>query len=197
MTEVPRQPFFSKAITCEPAEDLCIFPELREHNLAGRKSQLGSTWRSTVKRLIIAIATGLALISCFPAITRADDVADVKAAEMTFNAAENAGDADGMFKHLLPDRTVFGFSGGRLVEGWTEESKKRRQAGFDAGRKFDLRIEELNVHIYGETAITTFYRVGTIKEADGVAREVRLRISGVWIRQKGEWKLAHRHESPF
>ncbi len=150
-----------------------------------------------MRSVAIAVTAVVATISCLTPVTRADDVADVKAAEMAFNAAENAGDTNGMFKHLLPDGTVYGSSGGRLVEGWTEESKKRRQAGFDAGRKIDLRIEELKVRIYGDTAVSTFYRIGTMKESDGITRQVHFRISGVWVRQGSEWKLAHRHESAF
>jgi len=150
-----------------------------------------------MRLVAFAITTAVAVISCLTTVVQADDVASVKAAETAFNAAENAGDTNEMFKYILPDRTVFGSSGGRLVEGWTEESKKRRQAAFDAGRKIDLRIEDLKVRIYGDTAITTFYRIGTMKEVDGIRRQVHFRISGVWVRQGGEWKLAHRHESPF
>jgi ketosteroid isomerase-like protein len=150
-----------------------------------------------MRLLAITVTAVLAVISCLTTVARADDVADVKAAEMAFNAAQNAGDIDGMFKYSLPDRTVYGPSGGRLTEGWTEESKKRRQAEFNAGRKIDLRIEELKVRVYGDTAVSTFYRIGTMKELDGITRQVRLRISGVWVRQKREWKLAHRHESPY
>jgi ketosteroid isomerase-like protein len=150
-----------------------------------------------MRQTAIAVVGVLVLLTCLTAVAQADDVADVKSAEMAFNAAENAGDTNGMFKYLLPDRTVYGSSGGRLVEGWTEESKKRRQADFDAGRKIDLRIEELKVRIYGDTAVSTFYRIGTMKGLDGNTRQVHLRISGVWVRQNGEWKLAHRHESPF
>jgi ketosteroid isomerase-like protein len=150
-----------------------------------------------MRSVAFAITTVVAVISCLTTVVRADDVADVKADEIAFNAAENAGNTNEIFKYILPDRTVFGSSGGRLVEGWTEESKKRRQAAFDAGRKIDLRIEELKVRIYGDTAVTTFYRIGTMKEVDGITRQVHFRISGVWVRQRGEWKLAHRHESSF
>ena len=126
-----------------------------------------------------------------------DEIARVKSAEIEFNAAENAGNIEGMFGLSLPDRTVFGTAGGALTESWTEESKKRRQAEFDAGRKIDLRIEDLKVRIFGDAAVTTFYRVGTIKEVGGTPRQVHFRISGVWVRRQGEWKLAHRHESPY
>ena len=90
---------------------------------------------------------------------------------------------DAMFRLSWPDRTVFGPGGGRLVAGWTEESKKRRQAEFDAGRKIDYRIEELEVRVFGNTAITTFYRIGTVKELNEAAKPSHLRISGVWVRQ--------------
>ena len=146
-----------------------------------------------MKRVVIAVAA-ISLI-CLATVARADDVADVKAAEIAFNAAENAGNIDGMFKLCLPDRTVYPSAGGPLVEGWTEEGKKRRQAEFDAGRKIDLQIEDLKARIFGDTAVTTFYRVGTMKDVGGVTKKVRLRISGVWVRQRSEWKLAHRHES--
>jgi ketosteroid isomerase-like protein len=160
-------------------------------------NEFNPTGRVTMRPIAIAGATVLAVVTHFTPLLGAEDVVDVKAAEMAFNAAQNAGDTDGMFKYLLPDRTVYGSSGGPLGEGWTETSKKRRQAEFDAGRKIDLRIEDLKVRIYGDAAITTFYRIGTMKEAGGIPKQVHLRISGVWVRQKGEWKLAHRHESPF
>ncbi len=38
----------------------------------------------------------------------ADDVDDVKAAEMDFMAAENAGGTDDFFKHFYLHRTVYG-----------------------------------------------------------------------------------------
>ena len=144
----------------------------------------------------ISIAVITATLAMFASIVaKADDVSDVKAAEIAFNAADNAGNIDAMFRLCLPDRTVFGSRGGRLVEGWTEESKKRRQAEFDAGRKIDYRIEDLEVRIFGDVAVTTFYRIGTEKEPNETAKPRHLRISGVWVRQADGWKLAHRHES--
>lgn len=127
----------------------------------------------------------------------ADDIADVKASEVAFNAAQNAGRIDGMAKYFLPNRTILGPNGGGLGVGWTEESLARRQAEFDAGRTIDYRIEKLEVRVYGTTAVSTFERVGTVKELDGVTRDSHLRVSGVWVKVDGQWKLAHRHESPF
>jgi ketosteroid isomerase-like protein len=129
-------------------------------------------WRSRMTFLVIGITTVVALMISLPATARADDVADVKATELAFNAAQNDGDTDGMFKYLQPERTIFGPSGGRLYEGWSAGSKERRQTAFDAGRKIDLRIENLQVRVYGDTAVSTFYRMGTMKELDGTTRQV-------------------------
>jgi ketosteroid isomerase-like protein len=150
-----------------------------------------------MKPMAIALTAGTTVMLCLTAVARADEVADVKAAEIAFNAAQNAGNIDAMFRLSLPDRTVFGPSGGRLVAGWTEESRKRRQEEFDAGRKIDYRIEELEVRIFGDVAVTTFYRIGTVKELNEAAKPSHLRVSGVWVRQAYGWKLAHRHESNF
>ena len=149
-----------------------------------------------MRSILIAVITAT-FVMFAATIARAGDVADVRAAEIAFNAAQNAGNIDAMFGLSLPDRTVFGSGGGRLVAGWTEESKKRRQAEFDAGRKIDYRIEELEVRVFGNTAVTTFYRIGTVKELNGAAKPSHLRISGVWVRQADGWKLAHRHESKY
>ena len=150
-----------------------------------------------MKPLAIILTAGMAGMLCLTAVAQADEVADVKASEIAFNAAQNAGNIEEMFSLSLPDRTVYGSTGGALVEGWTDESKRHRQAAFDAGRKVDLKIEDLKVRIYENTAVTTFYRIGTVTEVGGVVRQVHLRISGVWIRQNDGWKLVHRHESPY
>ena len=145
---------------------------------------------------LISIAVITATLFLFVAtVAQADDVSEVRAAEIAFNAADNAGNIDAMFRLSLPDRTVFGSRGGRLVAGWTEESKKRRQVEFDAGRKINYRIEDIEVRIFGDVAVTTFYRIGTVKEVNEAPKPSQMRISGVWVRQADGWKLAHRHES--
>ena len=146
-------------------------------------------------RLISIVVIAAVLVMFGVTVARADDVSDVKAAEIAFNAAQNAGNNDAMFRLSLPDRTIFGPSGGRLGAGWTEADKKRRQAEFDAGRKVDYKIEQLDVRVFGNTAVTTFHRIGTVTELNEAAKPSHLRISGVWVRQADGWKLAHRHES--
>ena len=139
----------------------------------------------------------VALTLLLSGAVHADDLADVKAAEMAFNAAQNAGSIAGMAELFLPGRTIFGPGGGGLGVGWTEESLARRQAEFDAGRKIDYRIERLDVRMYGGTAVSTFERIGTVKKIGSAPQDSHLRITGVWVKVDGQWRLAHRHESPF
>jgi ketosteroid isomerase-like protein len=153
--------------------------------------------RAIVRKATIGVAGVVVLVFLLADVARADDVADVKAAEVAFNAAYNAGRIDGMSKYWLQGRTIYGPNGGGLTVGWTSESLARRQAEFDAGRTIDYRIEKLEVRLYGDTAVSTFERIGRVKEVNQPTRESHLRISGVWVKVEGQWKLAHRHESPF
>jgi hypothetical protein len=81
-----------------------------------------------MKRLILIVG----LLVGVGGIAGADDAADVEAAERAFNAAQNAGNAEAMFKWMLPTRTIFGPANEHLSAGWTDQDKKQRQAGFDA-----------------------------------------------------------------
>src|ERR1700730_15622099 len=88
-----------------------------------------SNWRDNMRSISIAVIAAT-LVMFTPIVAKADDVSDVKAAEIASNSADKAGNIEAMFRLSLPDRTVFGSRGGRLGVGWTEESKKRRQAEF-------------------------------------------------------------------
>jgi len=142
-------------------------------------------------------AATLLFATLLAGIVRADDVADVEAAEIAFNAAQNAGSIARMAEYFLEGRTIFAPFGGGLIVGWTEDSLAQRQAEFDAGREVDYRIENLEVRVFGATAVTAFERIGTVKEIGSAPVDSHLRISGVWVKVDGQWKLAHRHESPY
>jgi ketosteroid isomerase-like protein len=148
-----------------------------------------------MKNLAISVLCVCSLL--LATVVRADDVADVKAAELAFNAAQNAGRLSAMIELALPERTIFPPSGAELVTGWTVAGNAARQAAFDAGRKIDFTIDRLEVRVYGDSAIATFDRTGTVREVNGEVRNSRLHVTGIWVKQAGQWKLAHRHESPF
>jgi ketosteroid isomerase-like protein len=87
------------------------------------------------------VLTTLSVIGMFlTTAAMADDVDDVKAAELDLLAAENAGDMDRLYRHVDPERTIFLPSGGLLAVAGGEKDKRRRQASFEAGLKFDLQV---------------------------------------------------------
>ncbi len=140
----------------------------------------------------------LALASPFVFADEATDIAKVRANELAFNKAQNEGRFDEMFNFMFRTRTVFPTSGARMITGWSDADVKRRKDDLAAGRQSNLQVEDLQVQIFGDTAIATFYRVGTEKAAgETVAKSARYRFTGVWIRTGDGWKLAHRHESPL
>jgi len=64
--------------------------------------------------------------------------------------------------------------------------------------KFNMQMRNFDVKVYGDTTVTTYYSVGTVQRPGGSPSERwSLRMTGVWVKQSGEWKLVHRHESPL
>ena len=126
----------------------------------------------------------------------ADDVDDIKAAEMDARVQESAGNTAGFYKYMVPEFTIFPPTAGLLAEPHTEENRLRNQARFDSGWKYDIQVRNLDVKVYGDTAISTYYTVSTIYRPGGETPEIwNLRMTGVWVKQSGEWKVVHRHES--
>ena len=128
-------------------------------------------------------------------VALADDAEDVKLAELDLLAAENAGDMDRMYRHIDPGRTLFLPSGGLLTVAGGEQDKRRRQASFEAGLKFNLQVRHLDAEVYGDTAVLTYYRVGTITRPDGLSRSINFRVTVIRVKQAGHWKEVHRHGS--
>ncbi len=125
----------------------------------------------------------------------ADDVEDVKAAEMAARAAEAAGNTQGFFKDMVSEFSIFPPTAGLLAHPATEENRLRTQATFDSGTKYDIQVRNLDVQIYGNTAVSTYYVLATIHRPEVESVRWNLRMTGVWVKQAGEWKIVHRHES--
>lgn len=141
------------------------------------------------------IATLFVIGMFLTTVAVSDDVDDVKAAELDLMEAENDGDMDRIFRHIAPGRSVFLPNGGLLVLGGTPEDKRRRQAQRDRGFKLNLQVRHLEAEVYGDTAVLSYYRVGTVLAPDGISRPVNLRVSVVRVKQAGQWKVVHRHGS--
>ena len=127
----------------------------------------------------------------------ADDVADVKAAVQSYFAAINSGNAAAVVRYRIPEYSVF--VGGGLIDRSSSIAQQRAdfQALTDTGREVDLRIQHLEVRIYGNTAVFTGYVTGTNTLSDGTVIPSRQQRTGVWIKQGGQWKEVHRHASPL
>ncbi len=130
-------------------------------------------------------------------IAMADDVDDVKAAVRDYFAAISAEDTSEIIQYQMPGKSIF--AGGELLEkfGSLEEQKKDLQSAFDAGQRLNLQVRNLEVTVYGNAAIVTGYVIGTITTPDGTTIRSNDQRTGVWIKQGGQWREAHRHNSPL
>ncbi len=140
--------------------------------------------------------TTLLVVGMFTtAVAMADDVDDVKAAEDNYYAAMNSGDAHGWAQSRLSEESTRFGPGGALLEvfGSLEEQEQNRKAEFDAGLKYNLRARHQDIRVYGNTAVVTLYGVGTV----GNNTQVNNRITRVWGKQGGQWKMVHAHLSPL
>lgn len=63
--------------------------------------------------------------------------------------------------------------------------------------KVNLRATELQATVFGDAALVTGFRVGSITAAGEAAREEKLRLTMVLARKEGDWKIVHVHLSPF
>jgi len=121
----------------------------------------------------------------------ADEAADVKAAMQGVLAAYNDGDADAIAKYFLKGADHFD-GDGRLLGPF---DKAQLKAAFEAGVKYDFEWRDLEVKVYGNSAVGTALMVGTITSPDGTTTQGPWRNSGTWVKQKGSWKVAHYHVS--
>ncbi len=128
----------------------------------------------------------------------ADDADDVKEQVLDFFAAANAGDTEAVYQHHMPEHSSFGRVDGLLSRTTSlEEQKRAFQASVDAGVKRNYQLKHLEVRVYGDTAVVTFYLTGPRTEPDGTTLHMNHRRTGVWIRQGRLWKEVHSHQSPL
>ncbi|MDA2913159.1 DUF4440 domain-containing protein [Acidobacteriia bacterium AH_259_A11_L15] len=104
--------------------------------------------------------------------------------------------------HSVPELTAF--EGGPRIEGLDlhlfalQQLAQRLQQERARGARLERHLELINprVQLYADTAIVTFtsgvWTVGAGEFSSEFLNETR-----VWVRQGGEWKLAHFHKSPY
>jgi CubicO group peptidase (beta-lactamase class C family) len=120
---------------------------------------------------------------------------DVKAAVMNLFSGYNSGNVDQIERMLAPQQNNFPLKGGFLTS--FVDAAELREA-VKAGFKLDFQVFNLEAAVYGNTALTTSIVRGSIKPPDAPARtHGPSRMSIVWNKQEGAWKLVHAHESPL
>ncbi len=128
----------------------------------------------------------------------ADDAEDVRAAVQRYFSAINAGDTDAVFQFRIAERSAFG-RGGQLLSTPTsslEEQKRSHRNQVNAGRKRNYQLRHMEVKVYGgDTAIVTGYLVGQGTFPDGTVVPHNDRRTAVLIKQGGQWKEVHTHQS--
>ena len=98
---------------------------------------------------------------------------------------------------IYPNGDGFGPGGGLLSQGTSAEEEKRSlKAQLDAGMKYNHQLIHVEVKIFGDTAITTGYVVGSATSPDGTTSQAMMRRTGVVIKRNGQWKELHNHLSP-
>jgi ketosteroid isomerase-like protein len=144
-----------------------------------------------------ALTTLLAVGMLATTFAMADDSDDVKAAFLNLFTTLRAHDSQSMGQYYMPDYTDFGRGGGLLIRTATPEEKaKARQALFDAVN-ITLQPRNVEVQVYGNTAVVTAYLIGSITPPNNETIRVNDRRTGVWVKQGGTWKEVHMHQSPI
>jgi ketosteroid isomerase-like protein len=147
-----------------------------------------------MKVLTILFVTSMFLTTA----AMANDVEDVKEAVLSLFAAVNAGAAGSRASHRMPEFSSFGRGGGLLDRSTSrEERRKAFQASVAAGFKRNYQPRNIEVRVYGNTAVVTCYLVGTVTAPNGDITRWTDRRTGVWVTQGGKWREVHMHQSPL
>ena len=121
--------------------------------------------------------------------------AEVKAAVMDIVGGFNSSNVDQIERRLAPQQNRFRGEGGFLVS--FVDAPELRQA-FQTGFKVNMQVHNLEVAVYGNSAIATFFAGTTVTAPNGPPRtEGPWRCSYFWNKQDGAWKLVHAHQSPL
>lgn len=75
-------------------------------------------------------------------------------------------------------------------------ARQSEEEAFGAISNLRYRLEALKVDVFGPVAISTFV-LDYEFEADGDEVRARARSTLVFVRHRGDWKIAHEHFSPF
>jgi CubicO group peptidase (beta-lactamase class C family) len=120
--------------------------------------------------------------------------AEVREAVADLIAGYNSGNVEQIERRLAAQRNGFQGEGGALRD--IVDLDELRGA-FKSGVRLKFEMRDLEVAVYGDTALATGFFGGTVSRPNAPDRpEGPWRASFVWNRQDGVWKLVHSHLSP-
>lgn len=82
---------------------------------------------------------------------------------------------------------------GVAASGWEEVSETFRWVASRFSKAEDFRLELIAAGVSGDLAYTVGYEHSMLSRDDGSVRPHRLRVTHVYRRENGEWKIVHRH----
>jgi ketosteroid isomerase-like protein len=142
---------------------------------------------------LASIALAMTLLTAPLAGAATDAATDPVAATTDFFAKISAKDLDAVARYLPAD-------------GFTEtvpESKdllhldaKAFDGLFKSGKQIDLRVADLALQRFGDSALVTGTRLGGIGAPNATPASGRLAFTMLWTRAPSGWQLRHLHLSP-
>jgi len=119
---------------------------------------------------------------------------EVREAVADLIAGYNSGSVEQMERRLAPQRNAFQGEGGFLRDIADLDGLR---GAFKSGVRLKFEMRDLEVAVYGDTALATGLFGGTVSRPNGSSRQDGpWRASFVWNKQEGVWKLVHSHMSP-
>ena len=82
---------------------------------------------------------------------------------------------------------------GVAASGWDEVSETFRWVASQFTRGEEFRLDVIAAGVSGDLAYTVGYEHSKVSRDGGEMRTNRLRVTHVYRRENGEWKIVHRH----
>lgn len=149
--------------------------------------------------MLRSVATLIAGISIIAGASAADnDISAIIAAMDSHLVAINSQDSAAIAAHHLPGHSEFSADGSPLgVLGDFDEQVALFDGIFASGVQSEYRNRDMQIRIFGDTAIVTGYVVGSRTDEEGISTPIHNRRTTILIKQAGQWKEIHVHTSPL
>jgi ketosteroid isomerase-like protein len=118
--------------------------------------------------------------------------AEVEAAMLASLNAWNEGNVAAFGAFFTPDARGFNLDGGLLIRGFNSQAL---EAALAAGFGIDVEPRDIDVKVYGNTAVGVAYLDGSITLPGGTIREGIWRYSETRVNEGGTWKVVQYHIS--